>query len=127
MHCFNIYCLYFTDSQKALIKEELYIDPVSGLPLHHLTFIVKHIFPLQTFGKRIAKPIIGPVNCVEDVCFHFPGTQADESVVSLRNLYRNRKPKTEINRIVVLLMEKMAIFPNLSVRQTHNSELLYIR
>lgn len=112
------------DSKKALIKEELYTDPVSGLPLHHLTFIVKHVFPFHMFYTRLLN--VRPVNCVEDVFFHFIGIQADESVVSIRNIHRNREPKSEIRRIVVLVLQKLAIFPNSSVRPTHNSELLYV-
>lgn len=102
--------MFFTDSQKALIKEELFIDPVSGLPLHHLTFIVKHVFPLHMFYKRISNNVIRPVNCVEDVFFHFLGTQADESVILLKNIHRNREPKSENNRIVVFVTEKLALF-----------------
>lgn len=62
IYCSNVYCLYFTESQKVLIKEELNIDPVSGLPLHHFIFIVKHVFPFRMFFKRISNSVIRPVN-----------------------------------------------------------------
>lgn len=78
------------------------------------------------FYKRISNNVIRPVNCVEDVFFHFLGTQADESVILLKNIHRNREPKSENNRIVVFVTEKLALFPNSSVQQTHNSELLYV-
>lgn len=75
------------------------------------------------FYKKISNNVIRPVNCVEDVFFHFLGTQADESVILLKNIHRNREPKSENNRIVVFVTEKLALFPNSSVQQTHNSEL----
>lgn len=66
------------------------------------------------FRKQLL--VNGPVIRTEDVCYHFLGSQADESLVKLLDLTRNQRQKFENNKIVVLKSKTLTIFPNEPVR-----------
>lgn len=66
------------------------------------------------FRKQLL--VNGPVIRTEDVCYHFLGSQADESLAKPLDLTRNQRQKFENNKIVVLKSKTLAIFPNEPVR-----------
>lgn len=56
LHCLAAissgYETLFVESQRRLIGDQQHVDPVSGIPLPHLTFIMQHILPVEMVFKR---------------------------------------------------------------------------
>lgn len=61
------------------------------------------------FRKQLL--VNGPVIRTEDVCYHFLGSQADESLTKLLDLTRNQRQKFENNKIVVLKLKNIGDLP----------------
>lgn len=119
---------FFADSQRKLIEDQFYIDPLSGILLYHLTFIMKHLFPYNMFCKELE--INGPIFCSENVWYHILGSQTDESLVTLRDITRTRvvreKKKSGNGWVVVMKSETEAFFPNASMTHRHIPGQLFV-
>lgn len=87
---------------------------MSGIPLQHLTFIMKELLPSKLFQKKIE--ILGPLLRVGDVMYHFLDLQADVCTASLRDITRTaiieRRNKFDSVRIVVIKTGTAANFPH---------------
>lgn len=118
----------FSDSQRKLTEDQFYVDPLSGIPLYHLTFIMKHLFPYDMFCKELE--INGPIFCTENVWYHILGYQTDESLVTLRDITRTRvvreKKRSGNLWVVVMKSETEAIFPNVSLTPRDIPGQLYV-
>lgn len=101
---------------------------MSGIPLQHLTFIMKQLLPSKIFKKKIDIP--APLFRARDVLYHLLGSQADVSTGTLRDITRTRRielqNKFDILRVVVLKAETAAIFPNSRVPHGLFSTLLLV-
>lgn len=116
------------DSKRKLIEDQSYVDPVSGIPLQHLTFIMKQLLPSKIFRKK--REIPAPLFRARDVLYHYLGSQADVSTATLQDITRNRKiereNKFDFCRIALLKTGTAAIFPNSHVPQGVFSTLLHV-
>lgn len=111
-----------------LLEDQSHVDSMSGIPLHHLTFIMTHVFPYKMAFKEF---LMGaPFFCTENVLYHYLGSVADESFITLRDITRTRKmwapKKRKIGRVVVLKKNKVPIFPSDDLSQEHIPERLYV-
>lgn len=111
-----------------LLEDQSHVDSMSGIPLHHLTFIMTHVFPYKMAFKEF---LMGaPFFCTENVLYHYLGSVADESFITLRDITRTRKmwapKKRKIGRVVVLKKNKVPIFPSDDLSQEHIPGRLYV-
>lgn len=120
--------MFWIDSQRTLLEDQSHVDSMSGIPLHHLTFIMTHLFPYKMAFKEFI--ISAPFFCTENVVFHYLGSVADGSFISLRDITRTRKmwapKKSKIGRVVVLKQDKVPIFLNDGLTQEHIPGGLYV-
>lgn len=103
--------LYFVDTRTHLIEDPNYMDPVSGIPLAYLSFILKHITPLKMFQKQYTIP--QPLYRHSGRLFHYLGSVEDESSVILKDISWTQKASSithKIARIVVLKENTLAGF-----------------
>lgn len=103
--------LYFVDTRTHLIEDPNYMDPVSGIPLAYLSFILKHITPLKMFQKQYTIP--HPLYRHSGRLFHYLGSVEDESSVILKDISWTQKASSithNIARIVVLKENTLAGF-----------------
>lgn len=102
----------FVESQRRLIEDQQHVDPVSGIPLPHLTFIMQHILPAEMCLKRIV--VDGHLFQQKGVFYHFLGSIQDETEIFLRDISWKQKSNDsmkmrisfKIPRIVVLSLKK---------------------
>lgn len=76
--------LYSLDTRTHLIEDPNHIDPVSGIPLIYLSFILKHITPFKMFQKQYTVP--HPWYKLSGRLFHYLGSVEDESFVILKDI-----------------------------------------
>ncbi|XP_061179355.1 uncharacterized protein LOC133187979 [Saccostrea echinata] len=72
------------DSQQCMIEDPLHTDQVSGIPLPHLSFILKHLIPFNMID--VFKDPEGFLQQLEGTYFHFIGSHADGSIFSLKDI-----------------------------------------
>lgn len=106
----------FVESQRRLIEDQQHVDPVSGIPLPHLTFIMQHILPVEMFF--ITSFVEGHLFQRKGVFCHFLGSFQDETEIFLRDISWKQKSNDSMNmrisskipRIAVLSLEKEVIY-----------------
>lgn len=104
------------ESQRRLIGDQQHVDPVSGIPLPHLTFIMQHILPVEMVFKRSF--VEGHLFQRKGVFYHFLGSFQDETEIFMRDISWKQKSNdsmkmrisSKIPRIVVLSLEKEVIY-----------------
>lgn len=106
------------DVRSRLIEDHSRIDPLSGIPLPYLGFIMKLIFPYKMFEREYARYSLLRIG---EIFFHYLGSYADQSCLSLRDVSRTqfmhrldiiRKGKPSFCRVVVLKRDVQAIYDN---------------
>lgn len=104
--------------RSRLIEDHSWVDPLSGIPLPYLGFIMKLIFPYKMFDGEIARYFLLRIG---EIYFHYLGSYADQSCLTLRDVSRtqkmhrldiNHKGKSSYCRVVVLKMDTEAIYDN---------------
>lgn len=120
LHCLAAissgYETLFVESQRRLIGDQQHVDPVSGIPLPHLTFIMQHILPVEMVFKRSF--VEGHLFQRKGVFYHFLGSFQDETEIFMRDISWKQKSNesmkmrisSKIPRIVVLSLEKEVIY-----------------
>lgn len=106
------------DIRSRLIEDQSRVDPLSGIPLPYLGFIMKLIFPYKMFEGEIARYSLLRIG---EIYFHYLGSSADQSCLTLRDISRtqkmhrleiNGKKKSSYCRVVVLKRDIEAINDN---------------
>lgn len=82
-HFNTIYSLL--DSLQCLIEDPLLTDPISGVPLPHLTIILKHLMP----SKLIKTPSPTPFSLEKP--FHLLGFEDGSEKITLRDISSSKK------------------------------------
>lgn len=107
----------FTEIRRKLVDNGFQVDSVSGIPLLHLNFIIKHIFPYNMFyGVRMKPPLLR----IGEIYFHHVCNFSNPQSITLRDISRTQKMiKLQMKRqlkisymIVVLTRNKKAIYDN---------------
>lgn len=107
----------FTEIRRKLVDNGFQVDSVSGIPLLHLNFIIKHIFPYTMFyGVRMKPPLLR----IGEIYFHHVCHFSNPQSITLRDISRTQKMiKLQMKRqpkisymIVVLTRNKKAIYDN---------------
>lgn len=113
----------FADIRRKLLEDQSQIDPLSGIHLYQLSFIVKHIFPYKMFhGGYMANHLFVIGTC--KIYYHYLGSFADHSCLLLRDISRTQKIRQLQNerrksgnktRVAALKMDVLAVYGNDSV------------
>lgn len=98
-------------------------DPLSGIPLPYLSFVIKLIFPFKHFEGQYCRHHLLKSG---EVLFHFLGSCAGQSSFNLHDISRTkkmfklqliRKRSKPRNRVVVIKRDKRAIYGKDSIRE----------
>lgn len=113
----------FADIRRKLLEDQSQIDPLSGIHLYQLSFIVKHIFPYKMFhGGYMANHLFVIGTC--KIYYHYLGSFADHSCLLLRDISRTqkicqlqneRRKSGNKTRVAALKMDVLAVYGNDSV------------
>lgn len=97
--------MYFLlDSLQCLIEDPLLTDPISGIPLPHLTIIITLLMPT----RMITPP--HPLPYAYDVPFHYLGSFQDGSKdITLKDISKARKMRAFYNKHTLKSRRKIAI------------------
>lgn len=80
------------DSLQCLIEDPFLTDPISGVPLPHLTIILKHLMP----SKLVKTP--PPIPSSLETPFHFLGLEDGSDYIMLTDISRSKKMKSFYNK-----------------------------
>lgn len=110
----------FADIRRKLLEDQSQIDPLSGIHLYQLSFIMKHIFPYKMFqGGYMTYHLFVIGTC--KIYYHYLGSFADHSCLMLRDIsriqkiryLRNKRGKSgNKTRVAVLKMDVVAVYDN---------------
>lgn len=101
-----------------MVEDQSRVDPLSGIPLPYLGFIMKLIFPFKMFyGEYVKHPLLR----IGEVYYHYLGSYSDQSCLILQDLSRTQKmhimdttrqTKPSYCRVVVLKRDIEAVYDN---------------
>ena len=76
--------IFCVDSKNKLVEDETYIDPVSGIPISHLSFIMKNTLASTMFHKCGSFP--ASLYVCGKIYYHYLGSIANNTRVSLQSI-----------------------------------------
>ncbi|XP_062596773.1 uncharacterized protein LOC134258254 [Saccostrea cucullata] len=97
---FDSYCLEelqlqeTEDSSESVLFDPLHIDILTGIPLPHLSYIIKQLFPLHMISsyRAAGRQIVFP-----DITLHCIGSYADGINVFLKDISKNQSKRSFYN------------------------------
>ncbi|XP_061196357.1 uncharacterized protein LOC133204620 [Saccostrea echinata] len=87
------------ESIQGLIEDEMHIDPLTGVPLTHLSFIMKILLPKTL--KETYNTADGRLFCLRDdqrIFYHFRGPWCNPCYFTLRDITRSQKMQSFYNK-----------------------------